>query len=180
MAHQSFAGRVYEKLRELAGKNEFGRVEAGDLSSALLLPTKADHKRMLNALCDLRRAGKVARVEIGVYRVVNGPRKPEIREVMWRILRMRKRVSVDDLAEMAEASRDYARQWLNMLVDRNVVKKVGPNLWQLVDDQAEMPVDTDKADKLRELRRRQKQKLISKLDAAKGLLEQVRAEIEKY
>lgn len=173
----SFAGRILEKLKELAGQSETGRVTAGDLSAGLMIQTRVDHKRMLNALCDLRRAGKVVRVAMGVYAVDNGPRRPEIREVMWRVLRMRKRVTVDDLVEMAGASHSYAEKWLRMLADKGVVRESGM-YWQLVVDQVDMPVDTKAAERLRKLRRRQKEKLLATLDAAKGLLEQVRAEIE--
>lgn len=176
----SFAGRILEKLKELAGQSETGRVTAGDLSAGMMIQTRGDHKRMLNALCDMRRAGKVVRVAIGVYAVDNGPRKPEIREVMWRILRMRKRVTVDDLVEMAGASASYAEKWLRMLAAKGVVREAGncPLSWQLVVDKVDMPVDTAAAERLRKLRKRQKEKLLATLDAAKGLLEQVRAEIE--
>ncbi len=176
----SFANRILEKLKELAAQSETGRVTAGDLSAGLMIQTSVDRKRMQNSLCDMRRAGKVVRIETGVYAVNNCPGKPEIREVMWRILRMRKRVTVDDLVEMAGASRSYAEKWLRMLAEKGVVRETSnfPLSWQLVVDHIDMPADTRAAERLRKLHKKQKEKLRAMLDEAKGLLEQVRAEFE--
>ena len=96
---------------------------------------------------------------------------------MWRLLKMRRRVTVDDLVEMAGVSRDYAREWLLILVRREVARKIQEpgkaGLWVLINDTAEMPLDENKAARLRGIRLKKKQ-VISKLDAIDTALGDIR------
>ena len=175
MAHESFAKTVLDTLTRMAAGNE-EEVSVTDLSSALMIQTRAEHKRMLNTLSELKKAGKVARVRQGVYALILRENQPQLREVMWRLLRMRRRVTVDDLVEMAGASVNYARDWLCMLEGREVVRKTSPGgaskprVWQLINDTVEMPEDTKQAEYLRELRKKKKQQALADLAAAQKLL----------
>ncbi|MHB8808936.1 MAG: hypothetical protein ACYC9M_02835 [Desulfobulbaceae bacterium] len=176
MAHESFAQKVLVTLIRLSAK--LGEAEVGELSNALMVQTRERHKRMLNALSDLKKAGKVVRLRQGVYAPAPDKSLPssELRAVMWRLLRMRRRVTVDDLVEMAGASATYALDWLQMLHARGVVSKLtqgaasNPRVWQLINDTVEMPVDTDNAARLRELRKKKKQQALADLAAAQKLL----------
>ena len=174
MAHASFTKTVLDTLTRMAGGHG-GEVSVTDLSGAMMIQTRAVHKRMLNTLSDLKNAGRVVRVSQGVYALARRESPPELREVMWRILRMRRRVTADDLVEMAEASPEYASDWLHMLEVRGVVRKIShgvgkPCVWQLVNDTVEMPVDTDNAARLRALRKKKKQQALADLAAAQKLL----------
>lgn len=97
---------------------------------------------------------------------------------MWKLLRMRKRVTLDDMVEMAEVNRDYAREWLAALVKNEVARRIqrpdGSGLWVLCVDSLEMPVDDDKAAKLRDLRQKKKAAITGKLDAIDTALAGVR------
>lgn len=173
MAHESFAKTVLAAVARLAADRDV--VTVSDLSIALDLRTRAAHKRMLNTLSDLKNAGKIARVSQGVYALASSTALPEIREVMWRLLRMRRRVTVDDLVEMAGASTKYASDWLRMLEGREVVRRNGTGDagscdWQLIKDTVEMPVDTGKAAYLRELRKKKKNQIMTDLLAARELI----------
>ncbi|MBU1564370.1 MAG: hypothetical protein KJ630_01925 [Proteobacteria bacterium] len=177
MAHQSYAKTVLDKTLELAEAGN-GGASCGDISSALFVQTRLQHKRLLNTLCELASDGKLRRISQGVYGPVIGPEKPpDKRQVMWRLFRMRKRVTLDDLMEMAEVSRDYAREWLSMLVKRQVARRIeqpgGHGLWMLINDTLEMPVNEAKAIKLRE-QRQKKRAITSKLDAIDTALADVR------
>lgn len=184
MAHQSFAKTVLDTLRQevLAGD---GEVSARDLSIALHLMTRKDNKRMLSAIYDHMRSGKVKRVRTGVYTVTNTDQEPDKREVMWRTLRMRKVVTIADLQELAGVSHVYAKEWLEMLVKRGIAMRITPpnkntpHSWRLIKhDLAEIPVDTEKAKKLRDLRSRKKKQLLTRIDTIGSELAAVRDTIE--
>ena len=171
MAHQSFAKTVYETIKEaaLAGN---GEVSAQKLSCLLKLPTRKDHKRMLNALSDLARNGKIIRVRQGVYAPGTTAATVDKREVMWRLLKMRRVVTSADLQEMAGVSATYAKEWLGMLVRRKVAIRIAPpnhnhpHSYRLIkNDLNVMPVDEDKATRLRKMRLEKKAALSGKLDA---------------
>lgn len=175
MAHESFSKRVLVAVTDRAASSPEGQATVSDISDALMIQTTAEHKRMLNTLSDLKNAGRIVRVSQGVYAPAKREVKPEIRERMWRVLRMRRRVMVDDLVEMAEASTDYASDWLRTLEVQKVVRKINPGVgkscvWQLINDPVEMPVDTDKAAKYRALRLKKKQQALVDLAAAQKLL----------
>ncbi len=179
MANASFAQKVLDTLVVLA-QDGSGEVTVTDLSDALMLQTTLEHKRMLNTLSDLKLSGRVARVRQGVYSPADRKRPAEIRAVMWRILRMRRSVTLEDLMEMAGASREYAAEWLYMLERRGVVRKHyqgggnKPRLWQLLKDSVEMPEDTEKAEALKLLRRKKKQQITTALDDISEAMGRVR------
>lgn len=174
MAHESFAKTVLDTLGKLAATS--GEATVAELSHALMIQTRAAHKRMLNALSDLKQAGRIVRTRQGVYAPAKGEKPPEIREIMWRLLRMRRRITVDDLVEMAGASVKYSHDWLQMLESRGVVRKLtqgaasNPCVWQLISDTVEMPADTNNAVRLRELRKKKKQQAMADLLAARELI----------
>lgn len=167
MAHESFSRTVLETAWQLAAGNN-GEVTTEAIALQLGLKTRVEYKRMLNTLSDLHLAGRLQRFRQGVYGPVKAFKQPDKRQVMWQILRMRKRVTVEDMMVMAEVSKDYAREWLATLVKREVVRKQQqpglPATWQLINDTVDMPVDDAKAAKLRELRQRKKREAINAID----------------
>jgi predicted transcriptional regulator of viral defense system len=184
MAQQSFAKTVLETLIEEARKRG-GEVSVDELSCALFLQTRAEHKRMTNALSDLVKSGRASRVRQGVYAVASREREPDRREVMWRTLRMRKSVTVADLQEFAGVAASYAEEWLQMLARRGVVRRAEPAgsdqecSWRLIrSDLVEMPLDTAKAKRLRALRRKRKTELRRALDQISDGLGTVRKLIQ--
>lgn len=178
MAHESFAKSVLDMTLALAAKGD-GEASCGDVSSALFIKTRLEHKRLLNTFCDLYRTGKLRRIRQGVYGPVDQQNaQPDKREVMWRLLKMRRRLTVDDLVELAGVSRNYAREWLQILVKREVVRKIQDpgksGLWVLINDSAEMPVDDSKAERLRTIRKQKKQQITVRLDAIGTALGEIR------
>jgi CRP-like cAMP-binding protein len=150
-------------------------VTAGEISSAVMVQTGRQHKRMLNHISDLVKAGKLARVKNGVYRRPDpdGKMKPGIREVMWRLLRMRRAVSIGDLQEMAGASAGYAGEWLRMLEKKGVVRR-DDGIWRLLVDQVEMPENDAAAEKYRRIRAARKAEIAAALDDMSEALGRVR------
>lgn len=129
-----------------------------------MIQTYADKKRAWSSLRDMVRAGEVERVDRGKYRYLGKKSTaPKKQTVMWRFLRMRRVVTVDDLVVASASSAEYVREWLRGLARKDIVKKREDGAYVLTTDvaAAEPPRDEDKAEKLRELRRRQKQSLLS-------------------
>ena len=175
MAHTSFAKQVRDTLAALNAKS--GKAATTDeISIALRIMTNKDHKRLINTLSEMSRDGKIERVDKGLYKSIQETGKPNIAERMWSVLRMRKRVQVEDLMVMAGASNDYAKEWLRALERQDVVAKQGDgNLdscsWVLIKDTIDMPQNDVKADRLRDLRKSKKEQAMVQLlrSTASGL-----------
>lgn len=155
----SFAARMREQFRALGDGG--GEVRLADLAERLDLVSDKDKAPMYTALKDFIRRGEIRRVRPGAY-VTTGAQDPpiEVRRKMWKVLRARRSVTVEDLMELTGASRSYAQEFLRVMAAREVVVRgEGPRpLWRLVQDVVRMPEDDAKAARLRELRRRQKLK----------------------
>ena len=169
----SFAQRIRQAAMELS---RGGRsVTLKELSIQAGLVNRVEKKRMSNAMCDFLKAGEVERLSQGVYRYLGKKNMPvEKRLVMWRLLKMRRSVTVADLQELAGASRHYAWQWLSSLIRQDVVQKLGNGKYRLVKDVAEMPEDEERAGKLRELRAEKKVALGQILDRASVAIDEAR------
>lgn len=156
----SFAKQVRETLAELTADS--GKAATTDeISIKLRLMTYSDHKRLINTLSEMSRDGKIERVGKGLYKSMQQTGKPNIAERMWSVLRMRKRVQVEDLMVMAGASNDYAKEWLRALERQDVVARQGEGnldncIWVLIMDTLDMPQNTEKAERLRDLRKNKK------------------------
>lgn len=156
----SFAKQVRETLAELTADS--GKAATTDeISIKLRLMTYSDHKRLINTLSEMSRDGKIERVGKGLYKSMQQTGKPNIAERMWSVLRMRKRVQVEDLMVMAGASNDYAKEWLRALERQDVVARQGEGnldncIWVLIKDTLDMPQNAEKAERLRDLRKNKK------------------------
>ena len=175
MAQVSFAKQVRDILAELTADSGVAAT-TDEISIGLRLPTHKDHKRLINTLSEMSRDGKIERVGKGLYKSIQRNAKPTICERMWSVLRMRKRVNVEDLMVMAGASNDYAKEWLRALERQDVVAKQGEgNLdnctWVLIKDTINMPQNDAKADRLRDLRKSKKTQAVAALlrSTANGL-----------
>lgn len=178
---ESFAGRVRAAARKLgADGNEFS---AADLSHEAGVQTFDGNKRLHWVIRDLKNAGELVVVRKGVYRLGGekgeGQRPAEKRVVMWRFLRMRRRVSVGDLQEVSGVSEAYAKEWLQMLARQGVVKAMQDGRYQLLVDSPEVPADRAKADKLRRVRARKKANLVAALDDAQMRLQEATQRLDE-
>jgi len=156
---RNFANEIRTAIKAL-GKDR-RKITISEIAAKLDLVSGKDKLPLYSTLRDLRRSGEIERVVSGTYRWTgkkNG--KPQVQEVMWRILRMRKVVTKEDLQELAGASRNYAKEWLNMLVRREVARKLSGGRYQLISDAVEMPVNIEKAEKLYMLYMKRKREAI--------------------
>lgn len=117
------------------------------------------HKeRVTTALRDSMRTGRVVRTAPGTYGPGSQAHDREItrasnkKDVMWRVLRAKKAVTRQTLAELAAVSEHYAKEWLLTLEKMEVVRSHGNGKYRLINDTIAPPELTKNADKLRELR----------------------------
>ncbi len=174
---ESFTHKVRQACWELGGGGEDFTLLA--LVDELGLEM-SDTKRIVAALKDIKRAGVVAGVDRGVYRLANGGTPANTGELcakMWRLLRMRKVVMVSDFVELVEASENYTKEWLQALARRQIVRHEESGAWRLLVDSVEMPTLDDNARKLRRLRARKK--ALAKLGEARAALDAAEAAINE-
>jgi hypothetical protein len=168
-----FANQVRQVLKEMASMQP---VHVQDVARKLDLISNADKQPMYQTFRDFLKSGEIERTETDMflYKGKKSDQKPELREILWRVLRARKAVTAEDLVELSGASPDYVKQWLMMLQRQEVIsvrpsdKKSGVKTYVLVQDPVAMPTDDKKAEKLRETRSRKKEAL-NKLDAVINL-----------
>lgn len=155
----SFTEKVRQAARRLRerGEEPFG---ANDLGHEAGIKTRAEHKKMVNAVHEMRKTGEIESVIRGRY-CYRGRKKQFRKDKMWRVIRAKRTFTLDDLAELSGASRLYCKEFVALLIRREVVKKISkpgvPAVYRLVEDPGPaLAPDRDKAEKLREIRARQK------------------------
>jgi len=131
------------------------------LCEKAMIQTYADKKRVRNIVGDLYRAGEFECMGEGTYRLLQkSSGKPQIQEVMWRVLRARRSVTLADMEELAGASPTYAKEWFVMLARRKIVRHLKNGSWQMIKDPGPtMPLNDEKAERLRKLRAKKKEAL---------------------
>ncbi|PLX49145.1 MAG: hypothetical protein C0613_08465 [Desulfobulbaceae bacterium] len=158
-----------------------------DISSTADLRSSAEEVKMRYTIADFVKSGEMVRIAPGVLRYVgkdDSGKITEKRRVMWRILKMRRTVTVEEMQEMAGASNKYALEWLSNLRRIGVVEKIPgkpaskPSKWRLVKDIAHMPADEEQAAKYREIRRQKKAVLGQVLDDIQAGINRARTVLE--
>lgn len=105
-------------------------------------------RRVRKRVCRLCEQGHLVRVRTGVYRATARPAVGAGQskyEVMWRLLRARRSVTVDDLQELAGVSREYAQRFCAAMVRHDAARRIAPGHYQLSADTVRMPRDKKRA-----------------------------------
>lgn len=162
MAHESKTQRILAATLALVEQN-CGEASTDEISKALHVMTRLGHKRLLNTLSELNLAGRITRTGRACYgKPVNTPPRDK-REVMWSLLQMRRRINIVTLMEMADVSQCYAKEFLNWLTRQGLAKKQQqpgrPAIWTATGEHQPLPLNTEKAEKLRNIRLQKKDKL---------------------
>lgn len=166
---KGFAQKVRKKLKEIGEKGI--EINAVQLAEALNLTTRKDKNPLYRTIQDFVTRGEVRRVRHGVYKYIAPPSKNELKSIMWRLIRARKTVSIDDLEELSGASREYVTEWLRMLEKREIVKRLKDGRCRLINDTVIEPNNNDKAFKYREIRRKKKREALTALNKASTAIE---------
>jgi len=165
-----YANTVRSQLKILGADGR--EVTNRELAAALDLVSDADKRPMYRVLADLWRQKEIRRVRPGVHIYIGKPGDDELRQKLWRVFRRLRIVTVDDLVELTGASDGYSKEFLRMLVKRDVARRIDDpkrqdkSKYQMISDPVKMPVDEEKARCLRKLRRRKKREALAALTAA--------------
>jgi predicted transcriptional regulator of viral defense system len=157
---ETFTGRVRAAVEDLAilQKWEFSLQQLYDKVG---VQTYEQRRQVRSVVADMCKSGELERVGEGVYRLLQRPAgKPQIQEVMWRVLRARRTVTLADMEELAGAAPTYATEWFKMLSRRKIVRHLKNGSWQMVKDPGPtMPLNDEKAERLRKMRAKKKEAL---------------------
>jgi hypothetical protein len=137
---KSFAGKVAKLLAIMDGP---GGAPMTRIAEVLDATGREGSKKIYTALRDLCRANKALRVSPGFYRAVR-PAAGRItckNEVMWRLLRAKRTLTVEDIQALSSVSEAYAREWLRALTHRGIVVKERNGAFRLVRDLGPKPPD---------------------------------------
>lgn len=143
-----------------------------------------ERNRIASAIRDFVNRGEVEKTDIDgtpAYLYVKRPTAPNKKQVMWRLLRARRRVTIEDLQELAGVDEGYARRFLKNLEEMEITRKIhnhpnSPAIWQLVNDTIVEPETNKNAERLRLLRANRK--AAKQLDLARASLTAVRISID--
>lgn len=167
MKHTGLAGRVRKAIQRL--DNEGRKIASKALAIELDMIADNEKQTLYRVIRDFVKSGEITRIRPGVFVYNRKDKQPEIQEVMWRYLRLKKLVTIDDLVAVSRASRDYASEWVCMLARREIVETIrlgGARKYRLISDPVIMPKNEDNAKKLRKLRKQKKHEVLKALAEA--------------
>jgi hypothetical protein len=153
--NESFAERARAVIKELgAGGAEVTTQAVADRMDLIF---DREKRILYQAISDMVERGELKKARPGVYHYEGVPERAfEKREVMWRVLRARKKVTARYLAMHSGAKIEYVREWLAALARQEIVRRTTKagieGEYQLISDRVEMPGDDAKADRLRNMR----------------------------
>ena len=153
MAKDTFASKV----RKVFVENPDQSFDVPALALALDLVTKKDKAPLYATLRDFLNSSEICEIGPKSYAYMGRAGRPDIRSAMWAILRMRKAATIEDLQELSGASRAYAEEFIRMLQKRGAAEKAGSRngsaVFRLVIDSGpQVPEDTAKVERLRNIR----------------------------
>lgn len=166
----SFNDRVRQVVAQHIRVEEIFRAER--INELMELSTQ-ERKRLRSALHDLSKYGEIENLGQGRWRRLGREERPELREIMWRLLRIHLVMTVEDMTLQSGASSNTAREFFEALINQglavNEENRPGKQgRYRLVKDLGpEPPRDKAKAEKLRQIRARKKQQVaLTALDGA--------------
>ena len=161
---KTFAGKVREIIQGSPGP-----VGTQEIAERLDLVFDKEKQPLYQALRDLVSSGEIEKIKKGVFRYKGKQGPAQFQEIMWRFLRSRKKVTIDDLIEISRAEKSYVKEWLQMLVRREIVRKYKNGNYLMIKDPVDMPRNEEKAQRLRRIRA-EKKKALDKIDKETDLL----------
>lgn len=167
-----------QKIRNALIDLSFGGrvVTNAQIADALDMVFDNEKQVLYRTLRDFIKFGEIEKVNRGVYKYIGKTSKPQLQQIMWRALRARKTVTVDDLIEFSNASREYVKNWLRMLTKREIVRRTrNGNKWkyQLINDPVIMPLDEEKTEQ-RKIRKQKKREALAALNAAETAIKKAK------
>ncbi len=146
------------KVRKIIAAHP-GEIKTKEIALKLDLVFDKEKQPLYQALRDFAATGEIEKIRQGVF-IYKGRKNPaQLQQIMWRFLRSRRKVTVDDLIEISGAEKTYVKEWLQMLVRREIVRKYKNGNYLMIKDPVDMPRNEKKAEKLRRIRAEKKKAL---------------------
>lgn len=146
----SYSSMVREAAKQYAQTGATFRV--ADLEKVVGVQTYEERRKLRKATEELVRRKEFQRVERGLYRYTGKDAKPQKQQVMWRFLRMNRSVTLEEVRVVLGVPEKYAQEWFSHLVNRGIVRVEEGGSFRLIKDTLDMPVNEEKAERLRRLR----------------------------
>lgn len=181
MKRTGLAGKVREAMRSLGAEGK--EIASPALAIKLDMVFAKEKQVLYRALRDFVKSGEITRIRPGVYLHNTNKKPPQLQEIMWRYLRSKKTITIDDLVEISGASREYAAEWVYMLARREIVEKIrlgGARKYRLISDPVIVPVNDDNRKKLHKLRKQKKREAVAALTAADLAIQKAKEAINSY
>jgi len=188
---ESFAAKVRQAFADLALRQAQGPegskgVSVKDVAYRLDLPAGDRAVRPLRrTIADLKKHGRLRHVGEGLYLPVDSPAgssagsgavkrgTPVVRPAIWRAVRACRSFSLDELARVSGAGRNYCRECVAALIRQGLVKNTAPKgqagYYRLVTDPGPDLPGHDNAERLRRMRAARKEALEALEFAAKAI-----------
>jgi hypothetical protein len=179
----SFNDRVRQALdKHFKVEEIFTTVQA---AAALELSTP-ERRRLWSALHDLTKYGEYEALGQGRWRRLGREERPELKEIMWRLLRIHLVMTVEKMCLQSGAAPKTTAEFFETCMRQGLVineeKRRGkPGRYRLVTDTGPAPPATpEKAEKLRRLRRQKKQEILGMIDGIFGVVADLRLAVSQW
>jgi predicted transcriptional regulator of viral defense system len=113
-------------------------------------------RRIRGVITEFIKTGEIEKLGNGVYRYAGKTRRRTLLDVIWHLVRSRKRFSTDDIERLSSAARDTVLEYLHCLAHMGYIRQARRGIWQLVNDPGpDTPVNTTKCARLKRIRKKQ-------------------------
>lgn len=175
MRQTGLTERVRKAMRSLG--LEGNEITAAEVAVNMAMICNKEKQKLYRIFQDFIKSGEITRIRPGVYTYNDRNQSPQLQQIMWRCLRAKKTVIIDDLIEISGASREYAAEWIYMLVRREIVEKIrlgSARKYRLISDPVIMPVNEANRKKLRRLRKQKKREALVAIGEAQNAISRAR------
>lgn len=138
MRSENMSTRVRAAFQQLSPDGE--EVTLNQLRTFLGISSGDNRRPLYSAVQYLLSRKEIERLKSRVYVTVSADhnrRKPDLKTAMWAVLRMKRVVTINDMQELAEAPREYVKEFMDMLTRRGCVEKItqsGRLVYRLIED----------------------------------------------
>ena len=118
----SLAGRIRIAAKQLR------TFRVRDLADTALIKTYHERRSIRSTIRDFVRRGEMERIDVGLFRYIQLPKKVTIRQRLWNVVRRLKSplFSLDDLERFTEAKRETISDFCKWLVNSGYAERVKP------------------------------------------------------
>ena len=124
----SLAGRIRIAARQL------GEFRVRDISNTAFIKTYHERRSIRITIRDFVRRGEMERIDVGLYRYVQLPKKVTIRQRLWNVVRRLKSplFSLDELERFTEAKRKTISDFCKWMVNAGYAERIRPGYFRRI------------------------------------------------